>query len=217
MKIVIPYREHSERCHNKNTKPFIGQQSILDLTIDQFKGHDIVLAAIHSDTTEEIAKRHNAERVDLSPSDSGWSDLNYEISQKIKPLVSKDEPICFWLATEITFFINHTADDLITHGMQSLDDGFDSTMVVRPFKHFLLNNKFKPDNFNAGAWHPYSQDLDPKFTVTILGITTQQTMEKYRYVFGPNANPFIANQLYVDIDTEEEFKIAQILWKAFAK
>ena len=90
-------------------------------------------------------------------------------------------------------------------------------MVVRPFKHFLLNYKFKPDNFNAGAWHPYSQDLDPKFTVTILGVTTQQTMEKYRYVFGPNAKPFIANQLYVDIDTEEEFKIAQILWKAFAK
>jgi len=214
MKIIIPYKENSERCHNKNTKEFYNGQSILDLTIDQFDGHEVYLASIPSDTTCRRASSRGVKTIALEGEDLGWSPMIYDISQKIKNITDPVEPVCFWLFTEITYFINNGIEDFLHHGTVSLESGdHDSTVVVRQFKHFLFDEYFKPHNFNPGCWHPYSQGLPPRYIVGHGGVTTQKLMETCRYTYGPRVKAYIAKEPYVDIDTEEEFAMAGMLWE----
>ena len=216
MKIIIPYKEDSQRCERKNLREFHEGKSILDLTIDQFSGHEVYLASIPSNNTRKIASRHGANTIDLENEDIGWSPMVYDISQKIKHFIDPEEPICFWLPTEITYFINNSIEDLLNHGASSVkSEEYDSTVVVRAFKHFLLDEYFKPHNFNPGCWHPYSQGLPPRYIVVAAGVTTQKLMETCRYTYGPRVKAYITKEPYIDIDTEEEFKMAQVFWKHY--
>ena len=213
MKIIIPYRELSQRCKNKNLRKFSNGKSLLEITIEKFTEHDVILASIPSERTQSIAKKYGCTALDLNEEDTGWSELFHEIATKAES-IARNEPVCFWTATEITYFINNTIQDFISFGKKNLQEKDKSTMLVRKMKHFFVDENFLPDNFNPGAWHPYSQFLKQKYIVGWASITTRNKMQKYRYYWEPSCEAYIAKGPYVDIDTEEEFKTAQILWKA---
>lgn len=217
MKILIPYRENSSRLPHKNIKEFHDGKSLLDLTIEQFDGHEIILASVFSDVTAEIAKKHNASHLFLNEEEhKSFSHVIVDMAEKVTTWAELDEPILVWFATELTFFINHSAKELIDFGLESFEQGFDSTVLCRPFKHFLLDHNFKPENFSYGPWFSYSQTLDQKYWVIPgIGMTTPRSMLQYRWSNGPEYRAFVAHPLYVDIDEEFEFKLAQTMWKTF--
>ena len=212
MKIIITYKEDSQRCKRKNLREFHEGESILDITIDQFSGHDVILASIPSETTSSIAKRHNCKTIDLNKKDEGLSELYYEFSSKLD--ADNEEPICYWTPTEVTYFINNDISDFINFGIEKLKRG-KTTMLVRQTRHFFVDEYFSPENFNPGPWHPYSQHLRPKYIVGWASITTKGHMQKNKYCWGPFSEAYVAKEPYVDIDTEEEFKMAKVLWKHY--
>jgi CMP-N-acetylneuraminic acid synthetase len=218
MKILIPYRLNSSRCKRKNIKEFHNGKSMLDLTIEQFKGHDIILASVPCDEASQIAQRHGAKQVALNQDEpEGWAGVVVDMALKAQECIKNpDEPILCWFATEITYFCNHTAEEFISHGLEAFKQGFDSTILCRPFKHFLLNDDFRPENFGWGSWFPWSQDIRKKYWVIPgLGMTSISTILKYRSINGAYYKPFIAHPLYVDIDEQFEFELAQTMWRTF--
>jgi CMP-N-acetylneuraminic acid synthetase len=215
MKILIPFRVNSTRCHRKNVKPFYYNDSLLDLTIKQFKGYDIILASVFCEESAAIAKKHNASHLFMEEDESeGWAGTVADMGVKVKQWVEPDEPLLVWFATEILFFCKHSARDFIDFSTWHMQwDSCDSTILCRPFKHFLLDHKFRPENFSYGSWMGYSQNIDQKYQVIPgIGMTTPNTMVKHRSVNGPKYKPFIADPLYVDIDQDFEFELAQNIW-----
>ena len=213
MKIIIPYRENSTRCIGKNLRDFYNGKSILDITIEKFIGNDVILASVPSETTKEVALNHKCNTIDLQEEDDGWSELFYEIATKLE--AGQDEPVCIWTATEITYFINNNVSDFLRFGEKELRENNKTTSLVRKLKHFLLDENFQPENFSPGPWHPYSQQLKQKYIVGWASVTTKRKMLKYRYCWGPSAAIYVAKDPYIDIDTEEEFKISQALWSLY--
>lgn len=217
MKVFIPYRLNSSRCKRKNVKEFYDGKSLLDLTLDQFSNHQVILASVPCQETQDIAKRHNVRTIDLCPDEpEGFSGVLTDMAKKAGFHVHDDEPMMTWFCTEITYFLNHTAQEFIDFGLSAIEsEGFDSTVMVRPFKHFLMDDNFQPENYSMGGFFNQSQQIKQKYwAIPGIALTTRKNMLKYRWCNGPNYKPFIAHPLYVDIDEQFEFELAQSMWKS---
>lgn len=213
MKVVIPYREISMRCKDKNIRNFHNNKSILDISIEYFLniGCDIVLACVPSDTSVKRAKKYKLQTIDLLKEDNGWPNLIREIGSKVD--AKKDEPILFWLATDVTMLINNNFKDIINENAQLIPEHFDSIVFGTPFLNYLVDENCYPQNFSAGPWHPYSQNLQKRYQISASAITTKRCMVDYMYSWGPNSKLTRVDMPIIDINDEKEFKLAQLVWR----
>jgi N-acylneuraminate cytidylyltransferase len=91
---------------------------------------------------------------------------------------------------------------------------YDSLVAVKKFKGHLLDERANPVNYAFGYWHKVSQKLPPLYTVLwSLFILKRETVRKFQYHIGVNPYLFITNTTVVDIDYEEDFELAQIIYK----
>lgn len=213
MKVFIPYREISTRCRNKNIRNFHNNKSILDITVEYFLNinFDVILACVPSETSKKRAKKYETQSIELSEKDGGWPSLIKEIGHKMH--TKRDEPILFWLATDITLFINNNIEHIIKENVSIVPKQFDSVVLGTPFLNYLVDENCYPQNFSAGAWHPYSQNLSKRYQISASTITTKQCMIDYMYSWGPNSHLVEINTPYIDINDDEEFKLAQLVWR----
>lgn len=209
MKIVIPYRENSQRCKSKNTREFFNGKSLLQLTMDHLIGEDVYLACIPSDEAVARAKHFGTKRVDLSEMTATGtsSDLVMDIGQKIDP-----GPVGFVFCTNPVYFLFNDFQGHLSTIKKVVTTG-GSAMVVYPFKHYVLDEKMQAINHGQGHWHRYSQHLpqwyiNPWFFIA----TTTSNIAKFGYWHTPDVVPVHAKGPCVDIDTEDDFLVAQKLY-----
>lgn len=217
MKIVavIPVKEHSERVPNKNIRRFHNAKSLLDILITKLKKcKDIskIYISSNSEKINNISKKNKCFYIkrdlrycnNITP----WSEVIFEVVNNIP---ENENTVLMWCHTTTPLFDSYKSAISIYKNKNFKNDGLIS---VEKYKRFLISEKKKPINYSWGIWHPYSQDLDSVFSVTgALFMMKIKDFKKNRYVI--SKNPYFLetkNLEGIDIDTKDDFKLAQLLY-----
>jgi len=177
MKVIIPYREKSDRCVNLNVK-------------------QMTLSA-HTST-------------------GSWSELAIDIAEKID-LCEHEEPVAFVYCTCPVFYKLNLVNDFLLRGKEAVESG-KSAIVVESLRHYIVDENMKGVNFEQGEGHKYSQSILKWYSIPgVLTVTTPEDMLKHKYWYSPAPTPLEAVGPCLDIDTEEDFKIAKTIYATLSQ
>jgi N-acylneuraminate cytidylyltransferase len=100
---------------------------------------------------------------------------------------------------------------------QTLDESeYDSLNVLYPLKKFLLDERHNPIGFGFGFWHKYSQTIPPTYQLSwATTIMSRRCIERISYQVGENPYWYDTYAPIIDIDTEDDFKLAQAVYKLY--
>ncbi len=195
----------SSRCMFKNTRHFFEGKSLLDICVNQIdeSKHEVFLACTASDTSTNRANFLKVNRLVLSKESltNNWGEICVEIAHSFP----NDEEIAFLLCTNPLYFKFNDVNEHLNNA---------NSMTVYPFKHYMLDENMRGVNFGQGSWHVPSQKL-PLWHINpwILSVTSPKSVVKCQYWHTPDVKPILANGPFLDIDTEEEFQLAQKMYK----
>lgn len=210
MKTIIPYREISERCKLKNTRDFFGK-SLLEISIDNLDKENVLLACCPTNSAVERAEKLGVGRIDLSEHTltGNWSNLALDIIRNIHT----NEPICFMFCTNPVYFHFNQVKEVLIQAESNVKKGAGSSMVVYPLKHYILDEQMQGVNHGQGHWHRYSQHL-PQWYINpwLLIVTLPENVKKFGYWYTPDVIPINANGPCIDIDTEDDFRLAHEIY-----
>ncbi|MCA9407633.1 MAG: acylneuraminate cytidylyltransferase family protein [Candidatus Omnitrophica bacterium] len=210
---LIPAREGSQRVKDKNFKPFAGEKSLLHLKIKQLKAcgcFDHIYVSSDSQRAKDIALEMGAEFL-LRDSEMCKSSAKlYQYNTHMLETVPGD-PYVAWTMVTAPLYEDYAP---AIEKFLSLDkEKYDSLITVLPFREFLINEKGRPLNCTFGHWHLLTQELDKNFTITgSLYIAGKSEQIDWRYWIGLKPYLYeISKFECVDVDHEEDFRIAEML------
>ena len=214
MKVIIPFKFDSSRCRKKNVREFFDRKSLLDITVENFLRYDhhVSLVCVDGTQTDQLIKKYGVNHIPLNNTSNNWSEVVIDLSQSLIRSFGPDEPICLWQCITPLFWLYNNIQDFISFGEEKIKE-YDSVVPVYEFADYLVNENMQGVNFGPGSWHVASQNLPKCYYITPMGISTPAIYEKYHYTYSPNSTMWVAQGPYIDIDTEEEMKIAQILYR----
>jgi len=213
---VVPVKSVSERVESKNFKPFYAGKSLFDLLLeDLLSSNNIDEVYVSSDAAElkkqveEMGCNFILRPEEFCNNNIPWSDV---ISHVAASIPEDDDATIAWCHTTSPLFDEY--DEAIDAYKRSTANGkYDGLVVVTELSEFIVSEKKQPVNYSWGPWHRYSQYLDKLYAITgALFITSKKQMVDNRYVVSRNPNFYKVNQLKsIDVDTEYDFKLAQLL------
>ncbi|MEJ2883528.1 acylneuraminate cytidylyltransferase family protein [Pedobacter sp. GR22-6] len=220
----LPTRKGSQRVLSKNTRPFSDiSGGILELKLKQLissKLLDSIILSTNDELSIEIAKsyREQDSRVQIieRPEELCLDTTSLTDLIKYVPTITDAEHI-LWGHTTTPFVDGSDYDEAIESYELKLQEGFDSLISVTSFKNFLLDENAKIFNNNTSLAWPRTQDLPQLYELNHAVFLTS------RAVYLNNHNrignkPFLYEMgklKSVDIDWEEDFKIAEALYEKF--
>ena len=216
---IIPVKNDSERVPNKNFREFDNNQnSLLDILIAKL--HDCNINNIYISSNSEKVQKYSNDCKILARDEkycnnvTPWSDVIYNILSSIP---EHEDTTVLWCHSTTPLFSSYS--DALNIFNRRDKTKKDSLVVVEKLKDFIVNEYGLPVNYAYGPWHKYSQDL-PNFyrIVGSLFIGKLGEMKKCRYVF--TANPILFNVgagEAIDIDTMDDFEMAQAIYNAKAE
>jgi len=212
---LVPVREGSQRVKGKNFITFADGRSLLEIKIDALKEagcFDHIYVSSDSERAREIAEANGVEfllRAErMCQADVIWSDVVEHVMSTIP-----GNPLVAWALTTSPMFRNHRG---AVEKFLEVQGEHDSLVAVEKKKSFFLNGHGRGVNFNPGLWHPYSQQLEPWYEVTgACYIGRKSDMQSWKYWFGINPYLFeVSSAEAVDVDTEDDYRFAQLLYEA---
>lgn len=202
MKIILPIKEISTRVHDKNFRPFHNGWSLSEIKIrqllDNFDRSDIVVVG-DGDRSKALAKDYDTNYLcDKDYSHDFLSAIKFWYSQ-----ITDDDWIMTTFATSPLF-------DYYVEIIDAWDFSHDSIFSASPFRQFITDEHGIPQNFQYGFYHKISNDL-PKWVTMDWScfLIDGKIAEEASYVVGKTPQVFIQPAPSTDIDTEEDFEIAQ--------
>lgn len=220
----LPTRKGSQRVINKNTRPFSNiSGGILELKLSQLiasKRIDKIIISTNDEETIAIAT-HFAEldaRVEIieRPEELCLDTTSLTDLIKYVPTITNADHI-LWGHTTTPFVDGADYDAAIEVYFEKLKEGFDSLISVTSFKNFLLDAESKIFNNNTALEWPRTQDLPQLYELNHAVFLTSKDIYLDRGNRVGN-RPFLYEMgklKSVDIDWEEDFKIAEALYDKF--
>lgn len=212
IKAIIPARAGSLRVKNKNLRPFAGS-TLLEIKIKQLlqvPDLDDVCVNSEDDQTLEIAKAAGATPIQRDPYYSTSEILANEMYRHVAENID----------CEYVLFANCTnplADvPLYSNAIKMFFDcksDYDSVNSVKLVKEFLWKEG-SPINYDRNS-QPRSQDLPDVMSLTFaISVLSRKNMMQYKSVIGKKPKFIVTDELSaIDIDTELDFKIAEMLYR----
>ncbi|KZR82815.1 cytidylyltransferase domain-containing protein [Synechococcus sp. MIT S9504] len=212
---IIPARAGSQRVKDKNFRKFSKNGcSLLDTKIKHAKAcfdSNSIIVSSDSKLAKEAAKRYGVcfhERsIHYSNSVTSWPSVIINILSDLS--ISKDSTVTWALPTS-PFFKDYKA---CLHKFHSCYTNQTHDSLVAVYKHqtFFLNEYGSPENFSPGHWHPYSQQLKPKYEICgACFIAKMSDMIKWNYWYGTKPYLFQVTKCQsIDIDTQDDFNFAK--------
>ena len=216
---LIPVREGSQRVKQKNFKPFSHEKSLLNLKIKQLQDADCfdkIYISSDSDLAKDIAHDEGASFLYRDSYMCGHEARLYEYNNYMLNTVPGD-PIVAWTMTTAPLFDDYMS---VVSKYLSLDvKSHDSLITVIPYNGFLVDVNAKPINCSFGHWHLLTQELRESYEITGGVYMAQKSDQlKWSYWFGPRAYLYQTSKIKsIDVDDEEDFKIAEILHSSVNK
>lgn len=215
MKVIIPAKAQSARVPNKNWKFFYKDLSLVDIKIQQLLAvgvspADIFVSCEDPEQREIVTENYNANFLlrepRLASDNTHWSDVVTAIVQMLP--ARDDEPIA-WVQVTCPLFDEFGNMFSLWNKIYS-SSSYDSMVAVKPFKKYLLDGHGRPVNFQFGRWHAVSQELPVWYTMDVpIHIFSKSTALRCNYYVGARPYLYVIHGPSVDIDTPEEYKLAQ--------
>lgn len=220
--IFIPVRKGSERVSEKNTRTFGGiEGGLLELKLDQLKNLELAAEIVVSTNDEkcwEIASgfQKQIKRLKLveRPQELGNSETSLSnLIKHVADITSSEEIL--W--THVTSPFCNAEDYMaaIKKYYEVKNSGFDSLISGREYRDFLLDKRGGElvNNTTEFSW-PRTQDLADWFEINNAVFIASR--EEYLQGNRTGKNPFLMEFDKIssmDIDDEEDFKIAEAVYE----
>ena len=216
---IIPVREGSERVKNKNFKKFVNNESLLHLKIKQLKNQkliDKIYVSSNSKKAEKIADNLNVNFVKRPNYYCGSKAKLHEYNTYMLESIPGNPEVVWGLVTAPLF---SEYDKIIKKYISNKKEGFDSLITTIKYNDFLIDENAKPLNCAFGIWHLFTQHLKIQNQITgSVYIAKKSDQINWQYWFGPNPYMHEVKKFQsIDIDDNEDFEIAQILYSKFFK
>tara|TARA_B100000131_G_scaffold60361_1_gene55983 strand:- start:437 stop:1078 length:642 start_codon:yes stop_codon:yes gene_type:complete len=206
---VIKYKTVSERFPGKHTRVFANDKNLVEIKIEQLLKSGV--EHIYISTDDESVT--NTENVTYIKRDKKYCNNTTKLSIVLKEVygsipVNDDQDVIYTLSCCPLF---HRYDEMYNKYLKSNKN----QIAVHASTHYYLDVNKRPINFNFGMWHSYSQGIDPIFLYPYAGtVCKMKDLLEVNYHIPVDFDYFTINQFEaIDIDYEEEFKIAQEIYK----
>lgn len=215
----LPMRKGSQRVKNKNIKNFADIKGGLTfIKISQLlkvKKIDKIIVSTNDQEVKNIARSFNSDKIliDDRPEHLSSSETSTDDLIKYVPTIIKTG-IILWTHVTSPFVNENLYNDMIEKYFQNLQQ-FDSLMSVTKMQKFLWDSK-KPINYDKSKekW-PRTQTIEPVYEVNsgsfIADISVYKNLDD-RIGEKPFLYELSIKEAF-DIDWEDDFEIAEILWK----
>lgn len=215
MKAVILGKAGSTRVKNKNYRPFYGEMSLVDILLEKLTKvmdkNDIFLSC------EDINYKYVADNwgIEFIHRDETYVQLatnTVDVVRNVCKDVPGDDEILYCSGMD-PLFDNYQE---LFRAWEVEKETHDSMNVVYPIKNYYLDQNHNPIGFGFGYWHKYSQFIPPIYQIHWANeILTRKSIETTGYMVGENPAWFEAFNPTIDIDTEQDWELAQILYKYY--
>jgi CMP-N-acetylneuraminic acid synthetase len=219
----LPMRKGSQRVKNKNIKDFSNIPGGLTyVKISQLLKSKRIAKIIVSTNDEEvkiIAKSFNSDHIiiDDRPEELASSSTSTDDLVRYVPSIVKTGTV-LWTHVTSPFVDESIYDSMIGKYFENISD-YDSLMSVTKMQKFLWKNE-KPINYDKlkEKW-PRTQTLEPIYEVNSGAFIAD--IEVYKNIHDRvGEKPFLyelSETKAFDIDWEDDFEIAEILWGKYGK
>lgn len=219
----LPMRKGSQRIKNKNIKEFAGVKGGLTfIKISQLlksQKIDKVIVSTNDEEVKNIALSFNDEKIiiDDRPEHLASSETSTDELVKYVPSIIENG-IVLWTHVTSPFVTEKLYDDMIAKYLQELDQ-FDSLMSVTKIQKFLWD-KEKPINYDKSKekW-PRTQTIEPIYEINSGAfIADIEVYKRLNDRVGKKPCLYeLSDKEAFDIDWEDDFEIAEILWSKYGK
>ena len=217
----LPTRKGSERVKSKNTRPFAGiEGGLVENKIKQLlatKHIDEILFSSNDEMCIAIAEKYASDsrlRIIPRPNELCLSTTNLQDLICCVPTITNADHI-LWGHVTTPLVEAKVYDTAIEQYLSKITKGYDSLVSVKELKNFLLNQEGKLVNNTTDIPWPRTQDLEPLYEINhaiFLAKRSVYTEQKNR--IGQKPLLYIMDEIHSkDIDWEEDFKIAEIMYK----
>jgi len=219
----LPMRKGSQRVKNKNIKDFAnikgGLTFIKIAQLLKVKRLDKIIISTNDDEVKNIALFFNSKKIiiDDRPEKLASSSTSTDDLVKYVPAIIKDS-VVLWTHVTSPFVSEKLYDDMIDSYFENLGK-YDSLMSVTKIQKFLWNDN-SPINYDKSKekW-PRTQTIKPIYEVNsgafIADIDIYKSLNDR---IGDNPYLYaLSEKEAFDIDWEDDFEIAQILWSKYGK
>jgi acylneuraminate cytidylyltransferase len=217
----LPTRKGSERVKNKNTRPFADiEGGLVENKIKQLlstKHIDEILFSSNDEICIAIAEKYTSDsrlRIIPRPNELCLSTTNLQDLICYVPTITNADHI-LWGHVTTPLVEAKVYDTAIEQYLSKIIKGYDSLVSVKELKNFLLNQEGKLVNNTTNIPWPRTQDLEPLYEINhaiFLAKRSVYTEQKNR--IGQKTLLYIMDEIHSkDIDWEEDFKIAEIMYK----
>ena len=217
----LPTRKGSERIKSKNTRPFAGiEGGLVENKIKQLlatKHIDEILFSSNDEMCIAIAEKYASDsrlRIIPRPNELCLSTTNLQDLICYVPTITNADHI-LWGHVTTPLVEAKVYDTAIEQYLSKITKGYDSLVSVKELKNFLLNQEGKLVNNTTDIPWPRTQDLEPLYEINhaiFLAKRSVYTEQKNR--IGQKPLLYIMDEIHSkDIDWEEDFKIAEIMYK----
>ena len=218
---ILPTRKGSERVKSKNTRPFAGiEGGLVENKIKQLlatKHIDEILFSSNDEMCIAIAEKYASDsrlRIIPRPNELCLSTTNLQDLICYVPTITNADHI-LWGHVTTPLVEAKVYDTAIEQYLSKITKGYDSLVSVKELKNFLLNQEGKLVNNTTDIPWPRTQDLEPLYEINhaiFLAKRSVYTEQKNR--IGQKPLLYIMDEIHSkDIDWEEDFKIAEIMYK----
>ena len=209
---LIAVRKGSERVKNKNIRTFCGS-SLLEIKIKQALACELIDEIVVSTDCLDmmsVAKRLGVkvhERPDYFCSSKISMNLVYEyLAESVQ-----GNHIVYLHATS-PLLTNKSLTNAI-NVYKNLENKYDSLASVEHVKKYIWHNGM-PVNYDPNS-HPRSQDLPDYYALNFaINIISRNNMIKNKNIIGKRFFSYVIDEIEsIDIDNQEDFEIAQAIYK----
>lgn len=222
----LPTRSGSERVINKNTRQFGNVEGgLLKIKLDQLLSIPNIPIFISTNDSEtmRIAENYNSDRIKIivRPEELCLSSTIIEDFIKYIPTVIEASHI-FWVHVTSPFVdATHYKEVIEIYKNKVLSGEYDSLLSVTKIQQFLYDKETKKyinHDRTIEKW-PRTQDLKPVYEINhAYYINSKENYLKYNDRIGIDPYLIELNKLQsFDIDWEDDFKIAEIIYDSIKK
>lgn len=224
--VFLPTRKGSERVKNKNTRKFSDfEGGLLELKLRQLADLDVdeVILSTNDEKSISVARTLESEfpklKIDTRPDYLALGTTSLSDLITYVPEITKSEYI-LWTHVTSPMVDTKIYEECIKSFYEGLEQGFDSLMSVTTFQNFLWKKELNDiiNRIGKERW-PKTQDLEMLYEInSAVFITPKETYKLKGDRVGERPYLFeMSKMTSLDVDWEEDFKIAESVYDKFKR
>ncbi len=216
MYVLIPAQCQSTRVPLKNIRPFFNNDSLLSLKLKQllkiFEPNKIFVSS-EDLRVKKICEEFKVNYLSRDMNLTGNSVLQADLIGDILNKIPNDDEDIMWV--QVTQPLFNEFKVMIDTWNDKKNQEYDGIVAVKTVRHHMVSEGGIPINFNFGCWHKVSQKLPKVYEILWSAfIQKRSSINITKYHIGMNPYYMAFDHVKtVDIDTMEDFELAQIIYK----